>query len=319
MIKEVYFNITYDCNSQCLFCASDTPYTHRKSKMTLKQVRQCLKGIDLFEEDRITINGGEPTIHPEIAEIVLSCNETGARVILFTNGRKLADPQIAEQLVTAGISKVTIPIYSPFPPRHDYLTQVRRSFSETVKGIDNLISLKDVGYPFEIELKTLFCRYNLEELPHLLEWITQRFPELKKMLLSSMNLSYRALQHHDQLFVTFSDAQKAVNGFAEKAFDLGMDLYLCYIPLCFLDDNLREKVFQEKYLKESKTSHFYFDPDNLKGIYGFQSNTKAEGCVGCCLYSVCDGVWDTYGRMVGYNEMTPLWSIDKKETEKGGI
>jgi len=321
VVKDIYFNITYSCNSRCLFCASDSPYIHEKSQMKFEQIQKCLQKFDITEKDRITINGGEPTVHPEIIEIIRSCSETDAKVILFTNGRKMEDPQVAKQLIEAGTLKVAIPLYSHSPSRHDYLTQAEGSFSETVRGIDNLTSLKNSGFSFEIELKTLFCKYNLRELPRFPEWIAGRFPRLKDVLLSSMNLSRCALQHQDQLFITFSDAQEIVNEFVGEAFNLGMNLSLCFIPLCLLDSELREKVLQRRDPSEYQTSHYYFDPSNLQGICGFQSNAKAGKCVTCGLCSVCDGVWDTYGKVIGYNEMTPLYDIDsrKRREKKGGV
>lgn len=88
----VEFSITNKCNSKCLFCNDrklrnkyyeELPVDIVKKNLT-DMSRVGVKGV-VFE------GGGEPTVHPDFAEIITYAKSLGFQVGLITNGYKLKD------------------------------------------------------------------------------------------------------------------------------------------------------------------------------------------------------------------------------------
>jgi uncharacterized radical SAM superfamily Fe-S cluster-containing enzyme len=90
--------ITEKCNLNCPVCFADTKNTYT---LPLEKVKEM---IDLYvscegEPEVLQISGGEPTVHPDIIEILKYAGEKGIKYpMLNTNGLKLADREFAKKI-----------------------------------------------------------------------------------------------------------------------------------------------------------------------------------------------------------------------------
>jgi uncharacterized radical SAM superfamily Fe-S cluster-containing enzyme len=90
--------ITEKCNLNCPVCFADTKNTFT---LPLKKVKEM---IDLYvrcegEPEVLQISGGEPTVHPDIIEILKYAGEKGIKYpMLNTNGLKLANREFAKKI-----------------------------------------------------------------------------------------------------------------------------------------------------------------------------------------------------------------------------
>ena len=86
-----YFNITYGCNSNCIFCYSHNTCHNNTShnEMTADVFKKYIEERNVSEHDRIIINGGEPLLHTQIEEILHLLNSYNCEVLIYTNGRLL--------------------------------------------------------------------------------------------------------------------------------------------------------------------------------------------------------------------------------------
>lgn len=90
--------ITEKCNLNCPVCFADTKNTFT---LPLKKVKEM---IDLYvscegEPEVLQISGGEPTVHPDIIEILKYAGEKGIKYpMLNTNGLKLASREFAKKI-----------------------------------------------------------------------------------------------------------------------------------------------------------------------------------------------------------------------------
>src|SRR5918994_7430345 len=97
------------CNLDCPICFADSgtgPQEHGYS-LTLGQVESML---DTFvraegEPESVQFSGGEPSIHPEILEMLAAAKERGIKLVMLnTNGIRLArDPRFAPALAELGV------------------------------------------------------------------------------------------------------------------------------------------------------------------------------------------------------------------------
>lgn len=103
------FSITNDCNLNCPKCFTyNRP--DRKYYKSIEETRDILKQIKISNPSVQLINmtGGEPTLHPQLFEIINVCREEGIkRITMNTNGLKIAtDFQFAQKIKETGIQLV---------------------------------------------------------------------------------------------------------------------------------------------------------------------------------------------------------------------
>jgi len=83
-------DVTGACNLTCKYCYHDNHGQHTPLPELLEQIKQhAVLGP-------IILTGGEPTLHPDIIQILQGARQNG-QYWMLTNGIKLADPQFFEQ------------------------------------------------------------------------------------------------------------------------------------------------------------------------------------------------------------------------------
>ena len=152
-MNVLYFNINYECNNNCRFCFSHhTSWHDVKYNVSLQEVKKIISDYQISPEDRIVINGGEPTLHKELFEIVDKKRKKSRHIVMYTNGTLLADYNYAKALIESGVSRLTIPIHGD-SSLHNYFTRNKRSYDLTLQGIKNIIDLKKAGLDIVLEIK----------------------------------------------------------------------------------------------------------------------------------------------------------------------
>ncbi|MFP6665563.1 MAG: adenosyl-hopene transferase HpnH [Deltaproteobacteria bacterium] len=76
----------YTCNLACIGC---TPERHTGKLKDRLSVEDCLQSVDDCGAPVVSICGGEPTLYPEIVELIEGCIARKKQVILCTNGIEL--------------------------------------------------------------------------------------------------------------------------------------------------------------------------------------------------------------------------------------
>ena len=78
----------YGCNLNCSYC--DTRYACEDQKCEDLQIREILANVREYGCKRVTITGGEPTIHTDFYDLVNELYQEGYLVNIETNGTKSA-------------------------------------------------------------------------------------------------------------------------------------------------------------------------------------------------------------------------------------
>ena len=85
--------ITNRCNLHCPYCFANDFINQQQNEITLEQLKNILKFLERTPPTRIGIIGGEPTIHPNIQQILSEvktfANYYGCTIAIFTNGINL--------------------------------------------------------------------------------------------------------------------------------------------------------------------------------------------------------------------------------------
>ncbi len=156
--------LTYRCNNACAHC-----YNARPRNYTELDTQTWKKIIDRVWELRVphvVFTGGEPTLRDDLVELVAYAQEKGLVTGLNTNGRKLADPSLLQELIGAGLDHVQITVESYNPSVHDAMVRASGAWQETLAGLRNVVASK-----IYMMTNTTLLQNNAFELGRILEFL----------------------------------------------------------------------------------------------------------------------------------------------------
>ena len=107
MYRRVYVEITNQCNANCSFCPGTVRPPRRMSIDEFKLIAERLQGVTQYLYYHLM---GEPLTHPLLPEMLRHARSLGYKSVITTNGKLL--PQLAQQLIDAGVYKVNISVHS---------------------------------------------------------------------------------------------------------------------------------------------------------------------------------------------------------------
>ncbi len=121
--------------------------------------------------DRLSLQGGEPTLWPWIVELIAEARALGfEEVVTVTNGQLLARAPFAADLVRAGLSGITFSFLGADAAVHDTMTVVPGSFERLCEGVRNCRRLADEGgHRLHLDAAFVVSGANLEQLPAFVE------------------------------------------------------------------------------------------------------------------------------------------------------
>jgi hypothetical protein len=165
------FSITNACDLRCPIC-----FTYNRADRTwfmspdeldrhLDFVLDSTGGVDL-----VNLTGGEPTLHPQLPELLRRCRRPGiGRVTVNTNGLRIArEPAVAELLAEAGAYAILS--YDTFDRERSVRIHGRDLVDEKRAALE---ALGEAGVPTTL-LMVLAGGVNEDELPALLELLSTR-------------------------------------------------------------------------------------------------------------------------------------------------
>ncbi len=173
--KQLQINITYRCNSRCDMCniwQMDT-----RGEMTLEKWAEVLQDPIFETIEKLTVAGGEPTIHPQILELITLFMERMPRLqslTLITNGflpqRILAQSKtIAEMCRLRDINLSISVSIDGLDEMHESVRHIPNAFA---KSRETLLALKDLQqtYGFWLGVGTVVYRKNLYHVRDVRDW-----------------------------------------------------------------------------------------------------------------------------------------------------
>ena len=129
----------------------------------MAEVRAALKGARADGITLLDIDGGEPLLYPSLVTVIRDARRLGfERITVTTNGRRLADPDVAAALLASGLHSLLISLHGSAPTIHDGLTDRPGSFRETATGLRNVLRLMAPG--FGLGVNTTVTTANLADL-----------------------------------------------------------------------------------------------------------------------------------------------------------
>lgn len=255
----------------------------------------------LDANSQIVINGGEPTTHPGFIQILECALKTGGRVILFTNGKALANKNFFGNIDWRKLFRISTPIYSAKRDLHDRLVGKNGAWNETMMGLNRLDLAREAGLgPLELELKLLAIRPSLSEWSEIINEISKFKKHPERVVISGLILSKTILSHRFELIPTMDDLVTPVNQAVRQLRAIPIKtIQLWSIPWCVLDkDNLeyflnldshQEHKILSKPLKEMYFDYHYPEGIELTSQVSSIPNNLPAQCLNCKIPLPCVG------------------------------
>ena len=180
---------TQGCNFRCPYCYNIDLVLpdHFKTSVPEKEVFSFLKQRK-GKLDAVEITGGEPTLQPDLIDVIRQIKEIGFLVKLDSNG---SHPEILQRIAALNIvDYFAMDIKAPLK-RYQEVTRARIDSSKIAKSV-KIIMQSGSDYEFRTTVaKPLFERKDFLEIGKVIEgakfYALQNF-EKKKILLSDMPL-----------------------------------------------------------------------------------------------------------------------------------
>jgi MoaA/NifB/PqqE/SkfB family radical SAM enzyme len=301
--RRLEFFPSYKCNNNCIFCYLGRHDYNDKEKTTEELKKDILESKRRGTKE-ISFLGGEPTIRPDIFELVSYARLLGfIHVKITTNGRMLSYPDFAEKLVLAGTTKIYFSIHGSNEKIHDVQTQVDGSFSQMMEGIRNVKKYPEI----EIGANSTITHSNYNNLPVIAKLLVQL-----KFSCSEIIFFFpkgNALKYSSEVFLTYTEAKP----FMEKALDIGIasdsNIQMRYVPYCILPDYISYICDNSDPAEREQIGNDLRTLDVIK-VRKEEDRMHVKVCSECIYRLECEGPWRKYVSLFGEDEFTALRRVN---------
>ena len=183
----------YTCNLACIGCAIERHTGKLKDRLP---VEMCLEAVEQTGAPVVSICGGEPTVYPELDELINGIIERNRHIYLCTNAL-LLDETVFDKI--APHKRLTINVHlDGMRETHDYVCARDGVFD---KAIEMIIESKKRGYHV-ITNTTIFKETSIEEVEQLCEYMSDLGVD---GMLVSPGYQYESVT--EEIFLTRQDIQ----------------------------------------------------------------------------------------------------------------
>jgi radical SAM protein with 4Fe4S-binding SPASM domain len=145
--------------------------------MTTEELKRILdKIVDQARVPTVSFTGGEPTLRPDLPELIQYAKSRGLRANLITNGIKCARKEYVALLAAAGLNSAQVSLEAADAATHDAVVAHRGAFERTVRGLHNL---KAAG--IHTHTNTTINARNQHALPALIDFLAETGQEYLSM------------------------------------------------------------------------------------------------------------------------------------------
>ena len=129
----ICFRVTRQCNARCGFCLAPPDGTHAASGALVERLDWLLaRGVRT-----IHFCGGEPTIHPDLPQLIAHVQARGGKSKLTTNGIKVSDALLS--VLRATRTQVKVSLHGD-RAHHDEIVG-RAAFDDTTRNLRRLVAV----------------------------------------------------------------------------------------------------------------------------------------------------------------------------------
>jgi len=268
--KKKWISITGLCNNNCMFCLDGSrPDKSHKDIASLKEEISASKG-----NSKLIISGGEPTIHPDVVELVRFGKECGfSKIQVITNGRMFASQKFTDDMVEAGLNEVTFSIHGFDPAMHDGLTRVPGSFKQILRGVKNVRK-----HGLIINTDTCMTLSNYRQIPDIIRFIVEKVG-IDEVNLMTMVPQGNAWKYKDKVMCDYEKMLPFVQKTMDYCLKRKVNLWLSRFPGRYLEGY--EEFIEDPYKLVDEIR------GRLENLKTLSPECRGDMCDFCSVYPIC--------------------------------
>jgi MoaA/NifB/PqqE/SkfB family radical SAM enzyme len=303
--RQVEIQLGHMCNNRCVFCVSGQRTALREAfpiaaDPVIEKLRQAReRGLT-----KVTLLGGEPTIQPEFFTVLRAAIDLGfEEIVIFTNGVKTARAGFVDEiLATGGNFTFRLSFQGATGRAHDRTTKKLGSFERLRESLANL---RDRGQRITINMCVVRSNYeSVEAFPALI--LPFGVTQLHLDMIRPLDAGERTEGEMREMLPRYSDMVPSLTRMI-AGFPAGFDVNIGNLPYCIAPE-LAPFIHHDG----NTTFTIAVDgDDSLSEPWDKYENkrrdkVKLESCRTCVFDAQCGGVFDTYRRFYGREELVPV-------------
>ncbi len=228
------------CNLKCYFCyfrkILDSENHPEKPFMPLNKAKEIMKILRyVYKNTSVDIQGGEPTIYPEILELVKYCHDIGLKPTLITNAIVLDDLSLVKDYKKQGITDFLISVHA-LGDVYDNIVGVKGASKRQIKAIENL---KKENIPFRYNL--VLTKELVSQFKDILYFIKNTEPFVVNFIYYN---PFATQEDRDRSKIPrYSDYKELLQNAIDFLENLNIEVNIRYFPICILDEKYRKNIY----------------------------------------------------------------------------
>jgi MoaA/NifB/PqqE/SkfB family radical SAM enzyme len=302
------------CNSYCVFCGSrevdealrrsrerlglsvpEARYGDTRGRYTLETATAAVRAAREQGFLALSLQGGEPTLWPDLVPLVRAAHELSFHAIgLVTNGRRLADPKLADGLVEAGLDGISVSLLGADAATHDALSAAPGSFDALVRGLRAIVEAsKRHGRSVFITANLVTTARSVDQLPAQVELLA----DCGAMAATVHLVRFEGLASDPGVREPLRFDVRRIREPLARARALGaargVTLHAPDVPLCLHPQLLAEEV-RRVVERASIAEHRFEAAAYAYDLDHSEAHVRPDACEGCWFDAVCRRVPGDY-------------------------
>ncbi len=232
--------LTNICNQKCAWCFEGEWKNQKKQMMKIEDIRKILKWKDWNDGSIpvVYLLGGEPTLHPQLLEIIDMIKEYNPRISIFLLTNLTCNQKLLTELI-----KRKVVIFANV----DQFELTNNIYNQKIilSNLDYLNNCTNKDYKYNISATISDTNKDFDFLYKIIENCNNKIYNLR---LAPSCIGYKC-ENEFQKDIGNSYYQKAYE-VLEKCLEIKPDLHLsteCAVNGCFISDKLYEKLYKIGY------------------------------------------------------------------------
>ena len=277
-----YIQVTRLCNQKCRFCSNP----EREATLTLEQARTLVDDFVDRGYQGVILTGGEPTMHPDLDQIISYAHSRGIHARIITNGQKLADREQLRSLVERGLDHVHVSIQSPDPELQAFLTCNEDSLENVLNTLENIGELG-----INADVNTTINHYNAGQLDRIVMFLVDRFPFLHHFVWNNLDPSMNRASENPDVIHALWECELSLFRAMSFLEETGRTFRAEKVPLCYMADFAWASTETRKIIKGEERIVRFLDEKGLVRETLFHHG-KGAACEVCRFSPICAGLYD---------------------------
>jgi MoaA/NifB/PqqE/SkfB family radical SAM enzyme len=232
--RAYLLKLPHRCNFSCAICGS--PDKWDKGYRPVDDVKKEVLKIKEMGYGNIDFGGSEPTLHPQLPEMVKYIIDQGMRPVILTNGSRFCNPDYAKQFIGLNPLGIKVSYHAPEKKLFDELSGHAGSYEKAIQAIKVIQETLEVFPKRRDSFVSASMTVNHYNAPLLLDIVKQVESMGVRILQFSPTLLSADVYKRLDLIITPGDIVEHLRPALKYARSKKMIYYLCNFPPCIMED-----------------------------------------------------------------------------------